>query len=187
MTFALMLKGATALLVCGGLLGSFFFMVRRRLLGCPSRLDVATQRRTGAGETTITSGLGEGAGDDTKCLVLLSSCGEVCRESCPRFHALRQALQQTGIEENLLPVLQIESDLRQRNREIADIDNLDANPALAMRGDVAARKHTQADSITVDSTPKVDDAKHGAEQRDAERDSFACDGAHLFLPNSIIR
>ena len=104
---------------------------RRFFCGCPSRLDKTPEGLARAGETATAGGLGEGARNDGEGWVLLYSCGRLCRESCPRFQALWQLLQQGGVQKNLPANADVESNLGNRNRDIADVNHLQAHPALA--------------------------------------------------------
>lgn len=155
---------------------AIFYSLRRALFGCPSRLDTVFEIRARAGERQTAGRFGECTGDARKSWIILTPCGNVCRQHCPRFQAIWKAFlsEEKQIRESDLfaGVRQQKADLRDGDREIAEIHGFNVNARTHVRRPcIEAGGNVKADSIMADRAQKVDDSKQRTEQGNAERNA----------------
>ncbi len=166
---------------------ALYHSLRRALLGCPSRLDIMPERLVRASESQAAGRLGKGAGDEVKTFVVLTTCGEVCRESCPCFQALWRELTTANrnIErQELLATTHSETDLRDCDRHPAKVDDLDGKAVAAVRMEPGLRCDAQPHTVTAERTPEVDETEHRSEHGDAQGKGGLIVGRHAAQPST---
>ena len=163
--------------------------VRRAFLGCPSKLDESPEGLASSCETSPASGRDEGGFNRRKPRVLLSPCSEICRESCPRFQAMRESLtmtvEQVQRDDLLIAPRYRESNLRDRDRNKPEIHDLDANSRHSALLNVAERHNSNTDTVTVETPPCVEDAEHSTEKTKRDSGDSRGEGNGLFVEGDV--
>ena len=172
--------------------------IRRNLFGCPSRFDVMPKNFAASGEHLPTRRLDKRTANKGKNFIVFSSCGDECRDSCPRFQAMWKRL---AIEEECSRVGNLlvsgrcgKSDLRNCDREVSKVDDFQADAGVVCcEAAIPLRSHTDLDSVSGYGAPYIDDAKNGTEKRQPECDGILSgfrDDLHEehihFLPNAEV-
>lgn len=147
-----------------------WYRLRRFFCGCPSRVETFPQLPTRGNETESACGEGVGTGGRGQCWVLLSSCGQECSESCPRFQTLWQfARVQADRSRKAQAAVMQKPHLNQRDGQVTEIHDLDGEaPFIRPSHPIPSDSNSQAKPITVDLTPEIHDAEHGAEHSQAK-------------------
>lgn len=156
-----------------------------RLQTCSGSIHHLTQDSAAAHELAAARGVDVSAlqSEDLqilKCRKLHKHC-----QACPRLQAYRQSFTTREDRSRDLhmggTIVSIKPDVGNGYREGAEVDRSDKDARRSVTGDTMIDINANAHPVAVERAPRVDDAEHGADRRDCERDGLKQCGIHASI------